>query len=754
MEQGRAGMAGSDRSSGTREAFAYDDAIVRLFAAATIVWGVVGMLVGIVIALQLAFPALNLGEQASFGRLRPVHTNAVVFAFAGNAVFAGIYYATQRLCGARMYSDVLGRLHFWGWQAIVVAAAATLPMGLTQGKDLAEPEWLIDIAIAVVWVGFFGVNFFGTLARRRERRLGIPLWFFIAAIVAFAIMHVVNSLSVPVGPMKSYPVFAGVLDALLGRWYRRGAIDFLLMAPFLGMMYFFLPRAAGRPVYSYRLAVVHFWSLVFLFLWSGAGEPGTAAIPTWLGTLGAVFSVMLWMPAWGGAINGLLTLRGARREVAQDPVLKFFVLGLIFYALWTFEGAVLGAGRFGTLTSGTDWAIARVHTGALGWNGFMVFGMLYWVLPRIFQTRLWSVRLSNAHVWVATAGVLLYVLPMYAAGAAEVVMRRAFDASGDLAYPAWIEMVGRVKPLYWVRAAGGLLYLAGAVMCLLNFAMTWANGPAAYETETHSAPAPGPRVRARRPSSRLHANTGLGHAGDRVLQASWHRRLESRPAWFAVWVAAVFAIGGLVEAVPMFAAESSVPAIATVRPYTPLELAGRDIYIAEGCHNCHSQMIRPLLAETMRFGAYSRGGESVYDRPSQWGSRRIGPDLAREGESNANAAWHFRHFMDPGGVTPGSIMPPLPWLYEKRIDFEGIQRRVDAMAELGVPYGAAASGGRAAELARAQARQIAASIEEAAGPTADGTWDRQVVALIAYIQRLGTDLNRPGATGGEAGHER
>jgi len=732
---------GNDASA-PLESFVYDDAIVRLFAAATIIWGIVGMLVGVIIALQLAFPALNLGlEYTSFGRLRPLHTNAVIFAFAGNAFFTAIYYSTQRLCKARMYSDLLSRLHFWGWQAIIVAAAITLPLGLTQAKEYAELEWPIDVAIAVVWVGFFEVNFFGTLVRRRERHMYVALWFYIATIVTVAMLHVFNSLAIPAGPFKSYSVYAGVQDALIQWWYGHNAVAFFLTTPFLGLMYYFLPKAAERPIFSYRLSIVHFWSLVFIYIWAGPHHLHYTALPVWASTLGMLFSLMLWMPSWGGMINGLLTLRGAWHKVTRDPILKFFVVGVTFYGMSTFEGPMLSIKSVNSLSHYTDWTIAHVHAGTLGWNGFMTFGMLYWLLPRIFQTKLWSNKMCNAHFWIATIGMLLYILSIYAAGITQGLMWRAFDKTGTLAFPDFVETVTRLMPLYWIRAFGGLLYLTGAIMLLLNFVMTWMHRPATYEEPVHTAPAlKRIRQKAEPVASRLHANTNFGNAGDRFLQASWHRRLEGRPIKFMIWVLIAVDIGGLVEAIPMFLIRSNVPTISTVEPYTPLELAGRDIYVSEGCYNCHSQMIRPLFAETVRYGEYSKPGEFVYDHPFQWGSRRIGPDLAREGHTNSNPLWHYDHFKDPREVNSGSIMPAFPWLFTKKIKFDRIQTRVNAMAMLGVPYGEAVLDGMAPELAKIQAHEIAALIDQAGGPPADSIWDTEVIALIAYIRRLGTDI--------------
>jgi len=728
--------------AGRLESFVYDDDIVRKFVWATFIWGAVAMLVGVVIALQLAAPVMNLDlEWISFGRLRPLHTNAAIFAFAGNAIFAAIYYSTQRLCKARMYSDRLSRLHFWGWQGIIVSAAVTLPLGFTQAKEYAELEWPIDLAIAVVWVGFFGVNFFMTLLRRRERHMYVALWFYIATIVTVAMLHVFNSLAVPVFALKSYSAYAGVQDAFVQWWYGHNAVAFFLTTPFLGLMYYFLPKAAERPVYSYRLSIVHFWSLVFIYIWAGPHHLHYTALPAWASTAGMLFSVMLWMPSWGGMINGLLTLRGAWHKVTTDPVLKFFVVGITFYGMSTFEGPLLSVKSVNALSHYTDWTIAHVHSGALGWNGFMTFGMIYWLAPRLFQTKLYSTRLATTHFWLGTIGILLYVLSIYTAGITQGLMWRAFDETGRLAFPDFVETTRALIPMYWIRAVGGTLFLIGTLMMGWNLFMTWRNRPPKYEEAVHQAPAltkgyedPAP------PPSKMTANIEFAKTGERFLQGVWHRRWERLPVRFTVWVIIAVGVASLFEAIPMFLIRSNVPTIETVEPYTPLELAGRDIYIAEGCYNCHSQMIRPIRAETERYGEYSKPGEFVYDHPFQWGSRRIGPDLARVGGKYSHL-WHVQHFENPRNINDGSIMPPYKHLLEKPVHFEAIQRRVDAMAMLGVPYGAAINS--APEMAREQAGQITAElIEQGQDEGLAELGDKQVIAVIAYLQRLGTDISK------------
>jgi cbb3-type cytochrome c oxidase subunit I len=458
------------------DVFAYDDGIVRMFVLATLIWGVVGMLVGVLIALQLPFPKANLGEYLSFGRLRPLHTNAVIFAFAGNAIFAAIYYSTQRLCKARMFNDRMSLFHFWGWQAIIVSAAITLPLGITTSKEYAELEWPINIAITVVWV-VFAINFFGTLARRREKHMYVALWFYIATIITVAVLHVGNALALPATLWKSYPIYAGVQDALVQWWYGHNAVAFFLTTPFLGLMYYFLPKAAERPIFSYRLSIVHFWSLVFIYIWAGPHHLNYTALPEWAATLGMVFSVMLWMPSWGGMINGLFTLRGAWHKLRDDVVLKMFVVGITFYGMATFEGPMLSVKSVNALAHYTDWIIGHVHMAALGWNGFMTFGMIYWLLPRLWRTELWSKKLANAHFWVGTLGILLYVTAMYVSGITQGLMWRAFDDAGRLMYPDFMETVIRIIPMYWVRLIGGSMYLLGALFMSVNVIMTIRSAP-------------------------------------------------------------------------------------------------------------------------------------------------------------------------------------------------------------------------------------------------------------------------------------
>ena len=720
------------------ETFTYDDDISRKFATATVVWAFVGTLLGLVIALQLAFPELSFGLPfLTFGRLRPLHTNAAIFAFAGNAIFAAVYYSSQRLLKARMYSDALSRFHFWGWQLIILGAAISLPLGWSQSKEYAELEWPLDLAVAVVWL-VFAVNFFGTIARRRERHMYVAIWFYIATIVAITILYVFNNLALPVFAMKSYSVYAGVQDAFMQWWYGHNAVAFFLTTPFLGLMYYFLPKAANRPVFSYRLSILHFWSIVFIYIWAGPHHLHYTALPEWASTLGMIFSLMLWMPSWGGMINGLLTLRGAWDKVARDPILKFFTVGVTFYGMSTFEGPMLSIKSVNSLSHYTDWTIAHVHSGALGWNGFMAFGMVYWLLPRLFQTKLWSNKLAEVHFWIGTIGILFYIVAIYTAGITQGLMWRAFDDTGRLAYPDFIETVLRLMPMYYVRAVGGFLYVAGVVLCLVNFYMTWRTRPSTYAPVTETAPPLSKTYEGPAPRPMLAPGAWPSPLAiwNYFQRAEWHRVWERKSVVFTVWTVVAVAVASLFEIIPTFLIQSNVPTISSVQPYTPLELYGRDIYVAEGCYNCHSQMIRPIRMETERYGEYSKPGEFVYDRPFQWGSRRIGPDLHRVGGKYPHL-WHVKHMENPRSTTPRSIMPPYAWMLEDDIDFASIQRRVDAMAMLGVPYGAAVN--YAEDMARGQADEIADEILTQGGPDVRG---KDIVALIAYLQRLGTDIKK------------
>ncbi len=603
------------------EKFSYDNRIVRNFAIATMVWGVVGMLVGLLIAFQIYLPVLNFGlPYTTFSRLRPLHTNAVIFAFVGNAMFMGIYYSLQRITKARMFSDLLSKIHFWGWQSIILSAALTLPLGITTSKEYAELEWPIDILIALVWV-VFAINMFGTIAKRREKHMYVAIWFYVATVVTVAVLHIVNSIEIPVNLFKSYSMYAGVQDALVQWWYGHNAVAFFLTTPFLGLMYYYLPKAAGRPVYSYKLSIIHFWSLIFIYIWAGPHHLLYTALPDWAQSLGTVFSIMLIAPSWGGMINGLLTLRGAWDKVREDPILKFMVVAVTAYGMATFEGPMLSLKNVNAIAHYTDWIVAHVHVGALGWNGFLTFGILYWLIPRIYKTNLYSKKLANIHFWIGTLGIVFYAVPMYWSGITQSLMWKQFTPEGILQYPNFLETVTNLIPLYAIRSVGGTMYFVGVIIGVYNLVKTIKAGSLLAE---EPAEAPARMLNTAEPGE------------------TKHRWLERKPLQFALVATVLVLIGGLIEIIPTFLVKSNVPTISSVKPYTPLELQGRDLYIREGCNNCHSQMIRPFRSETERYGEYSKAGEYVYDHPFLWGSKRTGPDLHREGMKYPNI-WHYLH---------------------------------------------------------------------------------------------------------------
>jgi cbb3-type cytochrome c oxidase subunit I len=476
------GSAGRTQA-GTAAAVAYDMDVVRGFVLSALVWGIVGMTVGLLAALQLAWPELNLGPYLHFGRIRPVHTNAVIFGFTLGSVFAGSYYGLQRLCRVRMFSDTLSRINLWGWNAIIVAAALTLLTGHTTSKEYAELEWPIDIAITLVWV-VYAVNVFGTIAKRREKGMYAAIWFWVATVLTIAMLHIVNSLAVPVSWLKSYSAYAGVFDANIQWWYGHNAVGFLLTTPILGLMYYFLPKQVGRPIYSHRLSILHFWSLIFIYIWAGPHHLIWSPLPDWVQTFGTAFSVMLILPSWGGMLNGLLTLRGAWDRVRTDPLLKMFVVGLTFYGMSTFEGPMMAVKSVNSLSHFTNWTIGHVHSGALGWVALTCFACLYYMVPRLWHTQLYSVRLAEAHFWIATLGLVTYVTPMWVSGVTQGLMWRAVNPDGSLAY-TFIETVEAIRVYDVIRVFGGVLFLSGALLMFYNVIMTIRQG-------TARAPAPAP----------------------------------------------------------------------------------------------------------------------------------------------------------------------------------------------------------------------------------------------------------------------
>ena len=696
------------------ETFSYDDQIVKWFIVATVAWGAIALLLGVTIAFQLADWRLNLGVSwLTFGRLRPLHTNAAIFAFCGNAIFAGIYYSHQRLCKARLFNDTLSKVHFYGWQLIIVLAAITLPMGITTGKEYAELEWPIDLLITGIWV-VFAVNFFGTLIRRRERHIFVAIWFYIATIITVAVLHIVNSVEMPVTLFKSYSMYSGVQDALVQWWYGHNAVAFFLTTPFLGLMYYFVPKAANRPVYSYRLSIIHFWSLVFIYIWAGPHHLLYTTLPEWAQTLGMVFSISLWMPSWGGMINGLMTLRGVWHKVRTEPSLRFMATALTFYGMATFEGPLLSIKSVNAIAHFTDWIPGHVHAGTIGWNYMLIAGMLFYLVPKVWETELYSKKLAHTQFWFATVGLVFYVVSMWIAGITQSMMWRAMDDAGRLIYPNFIETVIKIVPMYWVRAVGGTLVLISFILMIINLYRT-ARGAKKVEPAVYEAYAL--------------------DASSIEEKASAHRKLEGWPMVFAILSLIAILVGSAIEIVPSLMARNYIAKIDAIRPYTALELYGRDVYIREGCYTCHSQTVRPMAHEVLRYGKPSEAAEFVYDHPFQWGSKRTGPDLARVGGKYPHM-WHYKHFYDPREVTAGSIMPRYGWLFDKKIDYSTLSKKLAVMQKLGVPYTSEEISGSVKD-AQAQATKIAAELAESGVP--QKIVEMEVVALIAYIQRLGID---------------
>ena len=704
----------------------YDNKIVKYFAYATIIWGLTGMLVGLIVALQLAFPDFfndYLGfKYLSFGRIRPLHTNAVIFAFVGNAIFTGVYYSMQRLLKTRMWSDKLSYINFWGWQLIILSAVITLPMGYTTSKEYAELEWPIDIAITLLWV-VFGWNMMATILNRRVKHIYTAIWFYMATFVTVAVLHIFNSFELPVSFMKSYSWYAGVQDALVQWWYGHNAVAFFLTTPFLGLMYYFVPKAANRPIYSYKLSIIHFWALIFIYIWAGPHHLLYTSLPDWAQSLGVVFSIMLIAPSWGGMLNGLLTLRGAWDKVRDSVVLKFMVVALTAYGMATFEGPLLSLKNVNSLSHFTDWTIAHVHVGGLGWNGMLAFGMLYFLFPVLFKRELYSKKLANMHFWIATLGILLWAIPMYWAGFSQGLMWQEFNPDGTLANGDFLETVEAIKPFYIMRSIGGLIYIIGAILMGYNLFKTARLGTFSKDEVVEVT------------SNR---NKKINTKGE-----FWHRPIERKPIRLLVFSLIVILIGGAIEIIPTIAVKSNIKKISQVKPLTPLELEGRDLYIREGCNNCHSQMIRPLRFETERYGEYSKAGEFVYDHPFLWGSKRTGPDLAREGGLRTDS-WHYGHMIIPKEWSPGTVMPAYPWLAEDDLDASDLKSKIGVMRKLGVPYEEGYEEKAMADVER-QSMEIATSIvkglaDKDSDITPEEIANKEIIALIAYLQRLGTDI--------------
>jgi len=741
--------------------FTYDDGVVRLFLGATVVWGILASILGAFAGLLLSMPTLfgslqeSLQPFVTFARLNSLNVNSLFFAFAGNAIFAGVYFSTQRLCKAPLWSGALAVLHFVAWQCILVAMMIALLLGYSQGRSISGTAWPIQIAIAISWVFCFGVNIVMTIVKRGERYMYVSLWFYLASVIVVGILEVTNCLVIPMGWMQSLPLFAGVRDALVQSWYSENLVAFFTTMPLVGMMYYFLPKAIDRPLYSYKLSIVHFWSLLLLFVCASFKQLHFTPVPEWTSTLGMLCGILLWMPSWAGLANGLCTVSGSWQKVKQDPALRFMLVGLIVYGFTAFESSMLSFKSIHAMVHYTDWEVAHAHAVALGWNGFMVFGVIYWLLPRLYEVRRPISVLSNLHFWLAAVGVILTIVPEYCAGVVQSRKWSELSELGRLQY-SFMETLQSVTNLWWLRFGGVCVYLAGMLLLGLNLLQVLRGKPLRNEARIQpSLGVIGEELDGRAAPSALTGMPVLDVAAkiDQFAMLNWHRKLERMPLRLALLIGLLFCLLSMISLFPNLAFSNATPPIASVQPYSPLELVGREIYISQGCQNCHSQTIRPLVHEAQRYGVISQAGEFVYDRPVQWGNRRIGPDLAREGGGKQSSFWHWRHFENASVMTPGTVMPVYKHLHSNKIPFSRVSKHIQLLSEVGTPYDmnldeGATNDSKFEELAHKQAEAIAAEIIGQGGPVAyQGNLikDTSAIALIAYIQRLGTDLSRPAA---------
>ncbi|TVP79305.1 MAG: cytochrome-c oxidase, cbb3-type subunit II, partial [Puniceicoccaceae bacterium] len=625
--------------------------------------------------------------------------------------------------------------------------------------------------VAVIWL-VFATNFFWTLAKRNERSLYVGLWFYIATIVTITMLYVVNHLSIPTSFTHSYPIFGGVQDALVQWWYGHNAVAFFLTTPMLGIMYYFVPKSVNRPVYSYRLSIIHFWSLVFIYIWAGPHHLLNTSLPEWLQSLGMIFSLMLWAPSWAGMLNGLLTLRGAWDKLLTDPVVKFFAAAVTFYGMATFEGPLLSIKAVNALSHYTDWTIAHVHGATLGWNGFLAAGMFYWLAPRLWNTKLYSTALANAHFWLGMVGILLYVASMWVSGITQGLMLNATAEGGTLLqYPNFLDTLQAIRPAMLFRVFGGGFYLLGFGMMAYNIWRTARAGEPVNGSVEIPRPEPEGSPAEPKHGFRPFLNAPVLYSflliffvcltifsdgavflfgvlmtvlvcvviiahfeACKVEWTKWYEKLLEHSFAFSVLTIIAAAIGGAIQIIPTVTMQRANNMEGRIQiPYTPLELIGRDIYVSEGCYNCHSQMIRTMVPEVLRYGDYSHLGEFVYDFPHQWGSKRTGPDLARVGGKRSDE-WHFYHMLDARSISPGSNMPNYPWLFEKDAKVDQLPNKIRAMRMLGVPYPLDLSEEEIQRQVDEQAKQIASGLAEKGAYIEP---QKEIVALIAYLQKLG-----------------
>jgi cytochrome c oxidase cbb3-type subunit I/II len=737
----------------------YHDTVVRLFLIATVGWGIVSISLSLIANLLLSRPSLfenlraDLHPYVTFAKFNALQLNLTLFAFGANSVFAGIYYSLQRLSKVPLWSGAMSWMHFIAWQSLLVFFAIALIQGDTQGRTILGISWPIDIGFAIVWNLLFGPNLVMTILNRRERYLYVSVWFYLASFITVGLLLICNCVDVPIGEWKRVSLFAGVQDAIRQSWFTNGLVSFLVTIPFLGFVYYFVPKSVDRPLFSYKLSIVHFWSIVLLTICCGSRQLHYTPIPEWASTLGMICGIILWMPCWAGLVNGLFTVAGSWQKVKELNALRFMIVGLVIYGWTSMESSLLSFKGLEAIVHYTDWEIAHAQAEQLGWIGFMTFGMIYWLLPRLYSMRVANSGSSGLHFWLASVGLVLIVVPGYLAGAIQSQKWSQMSELGRLQY-SFIESLEAVLPFWWMRVFGFVVYLMGlGTLCACVFsALT--NGASRNEINLLPALSKGnDDLETPVKSSNLVGKPVLEMALkiDQWSTLEWHRKLERQPVRFLALIGTSICGLSCMQLLPILALESSVPRIESVQPYTPLELIGREIYVSQGCHNCHSQTVRPLVHESQMYGAISEGGEFAYDRPVQWGNRRIGPDLARKGGGVQSSLWHWRHLENPPVMTPKTVMPAFQFLHESKLSFDDLGKKIAVLSKLGTPYDMSSEDGQSleskfADQAKKQAEVIAAEIIGQGGPVAyKGTLikDTSVIALIAYIQRLGTDISRP-----------
>ncbi|MEL6108988.1 MAG: cbb3-type cytochrome c oxidase subunit I, partial [Planctomycetota bacterium] len=651
----------------------YDNLICRLFALATLFWGVVAAAAGMFVLCLRLYPTLFPGvHEVSYGRLQPLYPNLAIFGFAANAVFTLVYYSAQRLCRTAMWSSALSYLHFLSWQGIAFAMLWTLGHGVRQPRELAESEWPIDLSIAVVWIVFFAFNLLMTIASRREPRVYISLWFYLASTVTVGFVHILGNVVTPGEGWTSTAMLSGVPDAMVQSWYRQNFSGFLLVFPMLGAMYHFLPKISGQPIYSYRFAVIQFWALVLLYGWTALRPLHYSPIPDLAGSLAVVSGLILWMPQWGGVLNGWFSFRGVWKRIASEPSLAFLFVGVICFALLTLQETLSNLRSIAAVTQFTDWTAAQREVLVYGFNGMMAMGVIYWMMPRILNSEVRSKGIAKVHFVLALLSLVLIAAPLYVASVLQGQMWMGLDSSGQLAHPEFVESLGYSK-FFWRLSMIGLgVFGIGLLLQISNFVLTWI--AAATEVDCSEYETQNVTEKSVEHASALEGAPVLALAVgiDRMSTFEWHRSWERNP--FRMCLIVLVCLGGssllLLGPSILFAEASPTP---TSQPYTALELAGREIYHREGCYSCHSQTVRPLVAETKRYGEYSLAGQFAFDRPVLWGSQRIGPDLASEGGARLSY-WHWQHLLDPRFEEKESVMPSFEHLFHERLDFDAIAK--------------------------------------------------------------------------------